>query len=270
MRQILRHEILHLAAALADQPNDDHVRGREPRHHAEQHALAYAAAGEEPQALTAPDRQQRIDRAHAHVERLANRPSIERIHGARRESDAVLAAQRPGAVERFTRTVDHTTEQRRAGPSLEYLVARNHACTRLHTAELVGGDEQQRFSGKAHDFGFCRAAVGVDDETATADRRFAARGFERHAGQATQHAVRHETARAVRAYCGARRAARRAVDRVLRGLVSGSPAPLRCTTADARRGNDLGAARSQAAVDERASARQHADPRARARHRSQA
>ena len=78
-RQILRDEILHFSAALADQPDDDHVGVREPRHHAEQHALADAAAGEETQPLAAADGQQRVDRAHADVERLAYRPAVERV-----------------------------------------------------------------------------------------------------------------------------------------------------------------------------------------------
>ena len=54
-------EFLHFAAALADQSDDDHVRARVAGHHAEQHALADAAAGEQTDTLTAADGQQRVD-----------------------------------------------------------------------------------------------------------------------------------------------------------------------------------------------------------------
>ena len=48
-------ELLDLAAALADQADDDHVGGGVARHHAEQHALADAGAGEQADALAAAD-----------------------------------------------------------------------------------------------------------------------------------------------------------------------------------------------------------------------
>src|SRR5690606_7985547 len=73
------HELLDLATALADQPDDDHFRAGIARHHAEQHALADAAACEKPDALAAPDSEKRIDRANADVERLLDRLSRERV-----------------------------------------------------------------------------------------------------------------------------------------------------------------------------------------------
>ena len=72
-------EFLHFAAALADQPDDDDVGAGVARHHAEQHGLADAGAGEQADALAAADRQQRIDRAHADVERLLDRLARQRI-----------------------------------------------------------------------------------------------------------------------------------------------------------------------------------------------
>ena len=48
-------EFLHLAAALADQADDDHVGRGVARHHAEQHPLADAGAGEQAHALAAAD-----------------------------------------------------------------------------------------------------------------------------------------------------------------------------------------------------------------------
>ena len=51
-------EFLHFAAALADQAHDDDVGAGVARHHAEQHALADARAGEQADALAASDGQQ--------------------------------------------------------------------------------------------------------------------------------------------------------------------------------------------------------------------
>ena len=51
-------EFLHFAAALADQAHDDDVGAGVARHHAEQHALADAGAGEQADALAAADGQQ--------------------------------------------------------------------------------------------------------------------------------------------------------------------------------------------------------------------
>ena len=66
-------EFLHFAAALADQADDDDVGAGVARHHAEQHALADAGAGEQADALAATDGQQRVDRAHADIERRVDR-----------------------------------------------------------------------------------------------------------------------------------------------------------------------------------------------------
>ena len=48
-------EFLHFTAALADQADDDDVGAGVAGHHAEQHALADAAAGEQSDALAAAD-----------------------------------------------------------------------------------------------------------------------------------------------------------------------------------------------------------------------
>src|SRR5690606_26866730 len=107
----LLDEIVDLAAALADQPDDDDVGARVARNHAEQHALADAAAGEKPDALPAADGQQRIDSAHADVERPAHRIAAERVQEPPHQRHALPAAQRRQVVERLTERVDHAPEQ---------------------------------------------------------------------------------------------------------------------------------------------------------------
>ena len=70
--KIFFNEGLDLTATLADQPDHRDVGTGIARQHAEQHAFADAAASEEADALTAPDCQQRVDRAHADVNRFVN------------------------------------------------------------------------------------------------------------------------------------------------------------------------------------------------------
>ena len=57
-------KVFDLAATLADQANDDHIRTGITGHHAEQHALADAGAGEQAHTLAAADGQQSVDGAH--------------------------------------------------------------------------------------------------------------------------------------------------------------------------------------------------------------
>src|SRR5690606_39271334 len=104
-------EIVDLAAALADQADDDDVGARVPGDHAEQHALADAAAGEEPDALTAAHREERIDAAHADVERPPHRVTTERVQEPPHQRHPLPAAQRGQVVERLPERIDHASEQ---------------------------------------------------------------------------------------------------------------------------------------------------------------
>lgn len=72
-------ELLHLAAPLADQTDDDDVGPGETGHHPQQHRLAHPGTGEQAEALAAADREQAIDRADADVERFADRVALERV-----------------------------------------------------------------------------------------------------------------------------------------------------------------------------------------------
>ncbi len=71
--EVVLEEAAHLAAALADQRDHDDVGRGAARHHAEQRALADAAAAEDADALAAAAGQQRVDGAHAGAERRRDR-----------------------------------------------------------------------------------------------------------------------------------------------------------------------------------------------------
>ena len=57
--QVALDELVDLAAAFADQGDDDHVGGRVAGHHSQQHALAHARAGKNPHPLPLAAGQQR-------------------------------------------------------------------------------------------------------------------------------------------------------------------------------------------------------------------
>ena len=102
-------EFLHLAAALADQADHDHVGAGVARHHAEQHALADAGAGEQAHALAAPDGQQRVDRAHAHIQYLIDRFSIERIQRLRCKRSSLAYLQWPEPIQWAPCSIEHSS-----------------------------------------------------------------------------------------------------------------------------------------------------------------
>jgi hypothetical protein len=72
LAEIVLQELLHLAAALADEPDDGDLRGGEARHHGQEHRLADARAGEDAHALAAAGGQEGVDGAHAEVEGLGD------------------------------------------------------------------------------------------------------------------------------------------------------------------------------------------------------
>ena len=94
--QVALDELVDLAAALADQGDDDHVGGRVAGHHAQQHALAHAGAGEDAHPLPLAAGQQAVDRADAGGQRLVDpRP---RAGMRRRAVEARCGRQAPAAA----------------------------------------------------------------------------------------------------------------------------------------------------------------------------
>ncbi len=90
--EVVVEEAAHFAAALTDQAQHDHVGRGAARQHAEQRALAHAAAAEEADALPATARQQPVDGAHARTDRRLDGLAVERVQRARLQRVAV----RPG------------------------------------------------------------------------------------------------------------------------------------------------------------------------------
>src|SRR6185503_6846035 len=111
-------EVLHLAAALAHQATHDDVGVGAPRDLAEEGRLAHARAREDADPLSAADRVETIDGAHARLQHLADRDARERIgccaaHGAR------SAAHGRAAVDPSPEAVDDPSEERTRDAYLE-------------------------------------------------------------------------------------------------------------------------------------------------------
>src|SRR6185503_20075567 len=104
-------ELLHLAAALADQADDDHVGIRIAGHHAQERRLADARAGEDAHALAAAEIEEGVHGAHADVELLAHAAAEEsgRRAGAQGVGEGA-GGERAPAVYGFAQAVDRAAE----------------------------------------------------------------------------------------------------------------------------------------------------------------
>ncbi len=167
-------EFLHLAAALADQADDDHVGVGVAGHHAEQGRLADARAGEDAHALAAAEVQQRVHGAHADIELLADAAAEE---GGRRAGAQGIGegagGQRALAVDRFAQTVNRTAEPAAVGPHGDAAVEHDDGAADADAAEVLIGHQQAAAVADADDLaqhllpapGLDRAAV-ADGEVA--------------------------------------------------------------------------------------------------------
>src|SRR5690606_8601582 len=124
------NEFAHFAATFADQTHDDDVGFGETCHLAEQHALADAGAGEQADTLAAADREQRIDRAYANVERLADRHARKGIDRRADHACAVRALDVAALVDRVAAAVDDAAEQ--------FMTHRHFRVTRLRYHARAG------------------------------------------------------------------------------------------------------------------------------------
>jgi hypothetical protein len=202
-------EFLDLAAALADQADDDDVGRGEARHHAHQHRLADAGAGEQAQALAAADGEQRVDRAHAGVQRLAHRVAVHRIDRAAHHRPRADVLQRAAAVHRHAVRVDDAAEQAVAHRQVQAAVlaappgvvlgaearrhmrrgVRQHAGAAGQAVDLAGGHQEGAVAVEAHHFGKHRRLAFAAHLADRADRHAHTGGLEHEAGDAHQGAL---------------------------------------------------------------------------------
>ena len=193
LAQRLLDEVLDLAAAFTDQPDDDHVGRRIARHHRQQHRLADAGPRKQSHALSTSDAQERVDRTYADVERLANRLPLERVDRFTEQRNAGATKQRRTAVKRFATAVQYTPKQRIADHYFRRIRHRDHARVRRDTAHVADRHQVQAISGKADHLGLDAAALLGHDIAAAAERSVASLGLHREPDGATQLALDDES-----------------------------------------------------------------------------
>ena len=105
-------ELEHLAAALADEADHVDLVGGRAGDHAQQRRLADAGAGEDAEALAAPARDQRVERAHAERHAVVDARARKRDRGgaasAGRHCESGIGSL---AVERSAEAVQRAAEQ---------------------------------------------------------------------------------------------------------------------------------------------------------------
>ena len=187
-------ELLDLTTALADQTDHHHVCIGVARHHAKQHGLADAGAGEQAEALSATDAEQRIDRADTDIQRLADRCACQRVDIATVQWPTPGGMQRPLAVERFAAAIDDTAQQFVTDDRLADAPGRHHAGIRLETTDVTGRHEVQAFAGESDHLGLDTLAGSIDHVTAAADGSAATDRLQGQAHHACQLAFHHHAA----------------------------------------------------------------------------
>ena len=191
-------ELLHLAAPLADQTDDDDVGPGEAGHHPQQHRLAHPGTGEQAEALAAADREQAIDRADADVERFADRVALERVDRRAVHRHPVFGAHSALAVEGAAGAIEHPAEHRHAHRQAPGVRQRHDPRAGRDAGEAADRHQVHLATGKAHHFGLHLhrvVAAFVDHVAAAADRGLQAFGFEGQADHAQQAALDHRLRR---------------------------------------------------------------------------
>ncbi len=112
--EVVGDELLHLAAALADEADDRDVGSGVARQHREQHRLADAGAGEDAHALAAAAGEEGVDGADAEIELALD--ALAPVGGRRLVAQGagdVAQRQRPLAVDGLAERVDDAAEPAR-------------------------------------------------------------------------------------------------------------------------------------------------------------
>ena len=171
-------KIADFAAAFADQPDDDDVAFGPGDHLPHQHRFADARSRDDCDALAFADGQQRVDRAHAHVERAGDAAAAQRIDLAPGERPLELRFDRRAAVERIALRVDDAAKQ--------CLAARDHGAGAMRFDRRAGderhigveGEDKAALTAKADNLAIDIIIVRRLDADIAAQRLRETRHFE--------------------------------------------------------------------------------------------
>ena len=184
--QGLRDEGLHLAPALAHQPDHHDIGLREACEHAQQHALAHPRPGDQAQALAAADRQQPIDGLHTHIQGFVYRPAVHGVQGITQEGNRRFANRIGRTVQRLPAAIHHATQQRRSHLGFGPVVQQPHGGAWPHAMRLGVRHQVQGLIVEAHHLGFQAVTKRTHHFAQCPHRRHQALGVQGHADQADQ------------------------------------------------------------------------------------
>ena len=171
LAEIVLQEFLHLAPALANEPDHRHVGGHVAGHHRQQHRFADAGARENAHALAAAAGREGIERPHPEIERSADPPAL--MRGRRRIAKRIGGRperQRPLAIDRLAHGVDDAPEPGRGRPHRGGKRRDDGAAAAPHALERAERHQERVGARKSnHLAGDVAAGAGLDHD-AGADR----------------------------------------------------------------------------------------------------
>src|SRR5579885_2686377 len=166
-------EFLHLAAALADESDDDHIRARVASHHPKEDALADAATGEESDTLPATYGQQGVDGTDTDIERLADGMSGKRVDGPPGQARGRAARERAESIERLRGSIDDAPEKLRPHADGSGALSGNHSRVGSETMRIARGHEIEPVAGKPDHLGGRQRAIAGNHIAVVTDRSLA-------------------------------------------------------------------------------------------------
>ena len=202
------------AATLTDQPDHNHIGLGVARHHAQQHALAHARSGKQPDALTASHRQQGVDRTHSGVERLAHGCAVHGVDRTPVQRQRTHIQNRPLAVHRLALRIHHPAEQTIAQGQAQHAGIRwcggagvlanarhrnvggrgCHTGTGAQAMDIARRHQKSAVAGKPDHLGQHRLARLHGNHALRAHWHPDATGFQHQSGQARERATHFERA----------------------------------------------------------------------------
>ena len=169
LAEIFLQKVLHLAAALADKADDDHIglgAARQHRHHGR---LADAGAGKDPHALAPAERGEDVHHLDLGVEPLAHPAALESGRGrGANPAGGIALGQAPLAVERLAEGVHHPSDPGVIGADLVGAVADLYRIAGAHPVPAAERQEPGAPLVDAHNFRQHRSLAALD-ETMRAD-----------------------------------------------------------------------------------------------------
>ncbi len=163
-------EVADFAATFPNQAHDDDVGFGPGDHLAHQDRLADARARNDGDALASSGGEQRVDRAHAKVERLGDTATVQDVAFDAVERPAAARDDRSLAVERLAHGIDDPADQPFADLHHIRLAVRLDARAIFQRHIIVEWHEQRLVAAKADDFGPADRPVRCDHPRARADR----------------------------------------------------------------------------------------------------